>query len=69
MSRKVNKLMCTAGPGMLDTIRTGIELTEPVNRQAPEQAVPKSAEMFPCFAVKMVLKGSEYQLEPDDRLF
>ena len=54
---------------MLDTIRTGIELTEPVNRQAPEQAVPKSAEMFPCFAVKMVLKGSEYLLEPDDRLF
>lgn len=69
MSRKVNNLMYAAGPGMLGTIRTGIELTEPVDRQALEQAVAKAAEKFPYFAVKMVLKGSEYLFEPNDRPF
>ncbi len=44
MSRKVNNLMYAAGPGMLGTIRTGIELTEPVDRQALEQAVRKASE-------------------------
>lgn len=44
MSRKVNNLMYAAGSGMLGTIRTGIGLTEPLARQAPEQAVRKAAE-------------------------
>ena len=69
MSRKVNNLMYAAGPGMLGTIRTGIELTEPVDRQALEQAVRKAVERFPHFAVKMVRKGSEYVFEPNRRLF
>ena len=44
LSRKVNKLMYAAGSGMLGAIRTGIGLTEPLARQAPEQAVRKAAE-------------------------
>jgi len=69
LSRKVNNLMYAAGPGMLGTIRTGIELTEPVDRQALEQAVRKASERFPYFAVKMVLKGSEYVFKPNARTF
>ena len=69
MSRKVSNLMYAAGPEMLGTIRTGIEMTEPVDRQALEQAVRKAAEQFPYFAVKMVRKGSEYLFEPNSRPF
>jgi len=69
LSRKVNNLMYAAGPGMLGTIRTGIELAEPVDRQALEQAVRKAAERFPYFAVKMARRGQEYVLEPNGRPF
>ena len=69
MSRKVNNLMYAAGPGMLGTIRTGIELTEPVDRQALEYAARRAAEKFPYFAVKMARRGSEYVLEPNCRPF
>ena len=69
MSQRVNNLMYAAGPGMLGTIRTGIELTEPVYRQELELAVRKAAERFPYFAVKMVRKGSEYVFEPNSRPF
>ena len=69
MSWKVNNLIYAAGPGMLGTIRTGIELTEQVDRQALEQAVRKAAKRFPYFAVKMVRKRSEYVFEPNSRPF
>ena len=69
MSRKVNNLMYAAGPGMVGTIRTGIELTEPVDRQTLEQAARKAAKRFPYFAVKMERRGTEYVLKPNDRPF
>ena len=69
MSQKVNNLMYAAGPEMLGTIRTGIELTEPADRETLEQAVRKAAERFPYFAVKLARKGEEYVFEPNDRPF
>ena len=69
MSRKVNNLMYAAGPGMLGTIRTGVELDAPVDRQVLELAVRKAAERFHYFAVKMVREGSEYVFKPNSRPF
>jgi len=69
LSRKVNNLMYAAGPGMLGTIRTGVELAALVDRQVLELAVRKAAERFPYFAVKMVREGSEYVFEPNSRPF
>ena len=54
---------------MLGTIRTRIDLTEPVDRQTLEQAVRMASDRFPYFAVKLARKGSEYIFEPNDRPF
>jgi len=69
LSQKVNNLMYAAGPGMLGTIRTRIDLTEPVDWQMLDQAVQMAAERFPYFAVKLARKGSEYVFELNDRPF
>ena len=46
MEYKVNNLLYAAGPDMLNTIRTDVTLTEPVNVQALEKAVQTATEIW-----------------------
>ena len=63
MVYKVNDLLYAAGDDILNTIRTDITLTEPVDKDILAEAVNSAAERFPYFAVKLVRQGEEYFFE------
>ena len=69
MEYKVNNLIYASGSDMRGTLRTNITLTEPVNRQALENALRKAAMRFPYFSVKLVKHGSEYRMETNNLPF
>ena len=69
MEYRVNNLLYAAGPDLRNTIRTGITLTEPVNKQVLEKAVRTAAVRFPYYAVKLVRNGSEYRMVENQRPF
>ena len=69
MSWKVNNLLYAAGPELVNTIRIGITLTEPVDEQALRLALEKTAPRYPYFAVRLVRRGEEYVMEPNELPF
>ncbi len=69
MSWRVNNLLYAAGPELVNTIRIGITLTEPVQEQALRPALQKAALRYPYFAVRLVRRGEAYWMEPNDRPF
>ena len=69
MSYKVNDLMYAAGEGILNTIRTDITFTEPVNKEVLESATNAAAERFPYFCVKLLQRGEEYVMEHNSEPF
>ena len=66
---KVNNLLYAAGPELVNTIRIGITLTEPVDEQALRSALSKAAQRYPYFAVRLSRRGEEYVLESNDLPF
>jgi len=66
---KVNNLLYAAGPELVNTIRIGITLTEPVDEQALRLALSKAAQRYPYFAVRLSRRGEEYVMEPNDLPF
>ena len=69
MSRKVNNLLYAAGPGLTNTIRIGITLTEQVDEDALRLALTKTAPRYPYYAVRLTRRGEEYVMEPNDAPF
>ena len=65
MSWKVNNLLYAAGPELVNTIRVGVSLTEPVEEGTLRAALGKAAERYPYFAVRLARRGEEYVMEPD----
>ncbi len=66
---KVNNLLYAAGPELVNTIRIGITLTEPVDEQALRSALRKAAQRYPYFAVRLSRRGEEYVMESNDLPF
>ena len=66
---KVNNLLYAASPELVNTIRIGITLTEPIDGQALRLALSKSAQRYPYFAVRLSRRGEEYVMEPNDLPF
>ena len=65
MSWKVNNLLYAAGPELRNTIRMGIDFTEPVHPEALQAALEKAAIRFPYFAVRLAKCGEAYCFEPN----
>ena len=66
---KVNNLLYAAGPELVNTIRIGITLTEPIDEQALHSALSKAAQRYPYFAVRLSRRGEEYVMESNDLPF
>jgi hypothetical protein len=66
---KVNNLLYAAGTELVNTIRIGITLTEPIDEQALRLALSKSAQRYPYFAVRLSRRGEEYIMESNDLPF
>ena len=66
MEYKVNNLMYAAGKDLHNTIRTGIEMTEPVNADALRKAADLTIKRYPYFSVKLAKKDEKYVLIHND---
>lgn len=65
MEYRVNNLLYAAGSDLHNTIRTHIELTEPVDAEALREAAGLAIKRYPYFSVKLVRRGESYVLEHD----
>ena len=69
MSYSVNNIIYASGDELRNTLRIGVFLREPVDIDALRRAAAKAAKRFPFFAVKLVRRGEEYVMEPNDAPF
>ena len=66
MEYRVNNLIYAAGKDLHNTIRTIIEMTEPVNSDALREAAALAITRYPYFSVKLVRRGEEYVMIHND---
>ena len=66
---KVNNLLYAAGSELVNTIRIGITLTEPIDEQTLQSALMKAAQRYPYFVVRLSRRGEEYVIESNDLPF
>lgn len=62
----VDHIMYAAGRDFRNTIRTGLEMTEPVDEAVLRQAVDRLPLRFPYYAVRLVRDGESYYYESND---
>ena len=66
MEYKVNNLIYAAGKDLFNTIRTCIEMKEPVDAGALRKAADSAITRYPYFSVKLIRKGEAYVMLPND---
>lgn len=69
MAYRVNNLIYAAGGGLINTIRSGITLTEPVDGKVLKDAVRSAILRYPYFSVRLVRRGEEYVMEHNSAEF
>ena len=62
MEYKVNNLFYSVGPDFLNTLRSRLEMTEPVNEEALRKALDLAISRYPYFSVKLERKDENYVL-------
>ena len=63
MEYKVNHLVYAVGKGALNTIRSGITFTEPIDPELLKIAIRETVPRYPYFAVRLARRGEEYVWE------
>ena len=66
MEYRINNLFYAAGDGLHNTIRTRLEMTEPVDANKLKKAVDSAIKRNPYYSVKIERKGEEYVLVHND---
>lgn len=66
MEYKVNNLIYAAGKDLHNTMRTRIEMTEPVDAVMLRKAADTAIKRYPYFSVKLVRRGEEYMMVSND---
>jgi len=66
---KVNNIIYAAGTGLVNTHRTAVTLTEPVQPQLLSDALRKAQSRYPYFSVRLRRQGETYVLTPNDQPF
>lgn len=66
MRYMADHFMYAAGSDFRNTIRVGIEMSEPVDEAILREAVERLHLRFPYFSVRLVREGETYYYEPND---
>ena len=66
MRYATDHFMYAAGNDFRNTIRTGLEMSEPVDEALLRQAVDRLPLRFPYYAVRLIREGESYYYEPNE---
>ena len=66
MQYRVNNLLYAAGNDLLNTIRSQIRMTEPINPDILRKAADMAIIRYPYFAVKLIRSNEEYIMIPNN---
>ena len=66
MQYRVNNLLYAAGDDLLNTIRTQVKMTEPINPDILRKAADIAIIRYPYFAVRLICRNEEYIMIPNN---